>query len=142
MFYEKNSLKSHLILREWHDFEKGQNWPFCKGYSKPKRPETVSSEFQLISAKSMQEHLDNNNIVNIFYPRNGSKSTVYQKMTPFRKGKKMANHFAKAVVRQHCQTWPTLGLNFKERKSCKNEYHKRDFLRAKWLPKAFKKWQN
>ena len=45
-------------------------------------------------------------------------------------------HFAKAVVRQHCQNWPPLGLNFKSENHAKNEsqiIHKRDFLWEKRL---------
>ena len=47
-------------------------------------------------------------------------------------------HFAKAVVRQHCQNWPPLGLNLKSENHAKNEseiIHKRDFLWENWLKK-------
>ena len=87
MFYGKNSLKSHLILKEWHDFEKWQNWPFCEGYSKPKWTITVSSEFQLLSAKSTQKYHDNNNIV-ILCKKRLKKHPILKKRDRFEKWKK------------------------------------------------------
>ena len=32
----KNRSNTNLIFEKWHAFEKWQNWPFCKGYSKAK----------------------------------------------------------------------------------------------------------
>ena len=38
MILSKKGLKKQLISEKWDDFEKGQRWPFCKGYSKAKWP--------------------------------------------------------------------------------------------------------